>query len=62
MSGRKIHKIKHYKKIKCDCGEVLNPDEYILDEDYEIEGKKDIFIYCCICGRRHKVKSYKNRR
>ena len=56
MSGRKIHKIKHYKKIKCNCGEVLNPDEYILDEDYETEGKKDIFIYCSICGKRHKVK------
>ena len=54
MSGRKIHKIKHYKKIKCNCGEVLNPDEYILNEDYEIEGK-NIYIYC-ICGRRHKVK------
>ena len=54
MSGRKIHKIKHYKKIKCNCGEVLNPDEYILDEDYENEGK-NIYIYC-ICGRRHKVK------
>ena len=56
MSGRKIHKIKHYKKIKCKSGEVLNPDENTIDEDYETEGKKDIFIYCSICGKRHKVK------
>ena len=44
MSGRKIHKIKHYKKIKCSCGEVLNPDEYILDEDHENEGKNIVVL------------------
>ena len=57
MSGRKIHKIKHYKKIKCNCGEVLT-SEYICDlsqcNDYELENNK-LYIYC-ICGKKHILK------
>ena len=35
MSGRKIHKIKHYKKIKCSCGEILNPVCYVGNSLYD---------------------------
>ena len=54
MSGRKIHKIKHYKKIKCSCGEILIPSEFLEVEDVEVEGK-NLFIYYNACGKRHKL-------
>ena len=51
-------KHKKYRDLKCYCGNKIDIDEMIENEDFDYinKDKSAISIYCPICGESHLVK------